>query len=65
MRQLTEAALLMIIIVNAMSLPALAWNRPGHMVSATIGYQALEKENPAIISTKPSIPFMKMPNSNI
>jgi hypothetical protein len=28
-------------------LPAIAWNIPGHMLSGTIAYQILQRENPS------------------
>jgi hypothetical protein len=33
----------------ALPFPALAWNIPGHMLSAAIAYQILRRENPATI----------------
>jgi hypothetical protein len=32
-----------------LSLPASAWNIPGHMLSAAIAYQVLRQENPGVI----------------
>ena len=35
--------------VMALSNTAVAWNRPGHMLSAAIAYQVLQQENPQTI----------------
>jgi hypothetical protein len=42
-------ASLVLLPLAVLPLPALAWNIPGHMLSAAIGYQVLQQENPAII----------------
>ena len=44
---LTAALVLFAFIV--LSLPALAWNISGHLVSAAIAYQVLQRENPQTI----------------
>jgi hypothetical protein len=42
-------ASLVLLAVAVLSLPAKAWNIPGHMLSATVTYQILLQENPPII----------------
>jgi len=42
-------ALLVVVALSARAVPALAWNIPGHMLSAAIAYQVLRQENPQTI----------------
>ena len=42
-------ALLILLTLAALPLPASAWNIPGHMLSGIIAYQVLQQENPATI----------------
>jgi S1/P1 Nuclease len=49
MEQIRLLACLTVIAVAALSVPAFAWNIPGHMLSATIAYQMLLPENPQTI----------------
>lgn len=37
------------IIFLLKGIDASAWNRPGHMVSATTSYHVLKSENPSVI----------------
>jgi len=39
----------MLLTLAVQSVPASAWNIPGHMLSGAIAYQILQQENPAII----------------
>jgi asparagine N-glycosylation enzyme membrane subunit Stt3 len=42
-------ASLVLLTLALLPLPALAWNIPGHMLSAAIAYQVLQQENPPTI----------------
>jgi hypothetical protein len=42
-------ASLVLLTLAVLPLPALAWNIPGHMLSAAIAYQVLQQENPPTI----------------
>ena len=42
-------ASLVLLALAVLPLPALAWNIPGHMLSAAIAYQVLRQENPQSI----------------
>jgi S1/P1 Nuclease len=42
-------AALVLLTLAVFPLPALAWNIPGHMLSAAIAYQVLQQENPQTI----------------
>ena len=42
-------ALLVFLTLAVLSLPALAWNIPGHMLSGAIAYEVLQQENPQAI----------------
>jgi len=42
-------ASLALLTLAVLPLPALAWNIPGHMLSAAIAYQVLQQENPQTI----------------
>jgi S1/P1 Nuclease len=42
-------ALLLVVAFSASTLPASAWNIPGHMLSGIIAYQVLRQENPQTI----------------
>ena len=42
-------ASLVLLTLTLSPLPALAWNIPGHMLSAAITYQVLRQENPSTI----------------
>src|SRR6266446_1136125 len=42
-------ASLVLLTLAVLPLPALAWNIPGHMLSASIAYQVLRQENPPTI----------------
>jgi hypothetical protein len=39
----------LLLTLAVLSLPASAWNIPGHMLSAAIAYQILQQENPQTI----------------
>jgi S1/P1 Nuclease len=49
MTKIRPVALLTMLIVSALPLPASAWNIPGHMLSAAIAYQVLQQESPQTI----------------
>jgi len=49
MKRLGAVAFLMIAAFTASLPPALAWNSPGHMLSAAIAYQVLRQESPQTI----------------
>jgi hypothetical protein len=49
MKRLGAVVFLMIAAFTASLPPALAWNIPGHMLSAAIAYQVLQQENPQTI----------------
>ena len=42
-------ALLLLLTLIALPLPASAWNIPGHMLSGAIAYQVLQQESPQTI----------------
>jgi hypothetical protein len=42
-------ASLVLLALGVLPLPALAWNIPGHMLSAAIAYQVLSQERPQSI----------------
>ena len=49
MEQIRLLACVVVITVAALPVPALAWNIPGHMLSAAIAYQVLQQESPQTI----------------
>jgi S1/P1 Nuclease len=49
MEQIRLLACLTVIAVAALSVPAFAWNIPGHMLSAAIAYQVLRQEDRGVI----------------
>ena len=49
MATLIGSLTVMLTAVMALSNTAVAWNRPGHMLSAAIAYQVLQQENPQTI----------------
>src|SRR5690242_11200097 len=50
MRRLIAIVLLFFATVVLRSFESFAWNIPGHMLSAAIAYQILQRENPATIT---------------
>jgi hypothetical protein len=48
-------ALLILLTLAVLPLPASAWNIPGHMLSGIIAYQVLQQENPQTIEKVNSV----------